>query len=130
MLPKRARPGCLGLIVTWLVSAGVLWLAARFVPGVHIPDFKVALGAAIVVGLVNTVVRPILVLLTLPVTLLTLGLFLLVVNGMTIGLAAWLMPGFEVDGLLPAILMAVVVSLMSAVVGVVLGPRRDDKAGA
>lgn len=113
MLVERRR-GCLGLIVTWLLSAAALFVAARVVPGVEIASFKVALVAALVLGLVNAVVRPVVKLLTLPVTVVTLGLFLLVVNGAMIGLAAWLVDGFSVDGLIPGVLMAIVVTVVSA----------------
>jgi putative membrane protein len=82
--------------------------------------------AALVLGIVNTLVRPILFFLTLPITCLTLGLFYLVINGIAFGLTAWLVPGFEVEGFLPAVVGALCVSVLSWVMGLVApGPRRD-----
>lgn len=123
MLIERRR-GFFGLLVTWLLSAVALFVAARFVPGVSIASFQVALVAAAVLGLVNALVRPLVTLLTLPATLLTLGLFLFVVNGAMVGLAAYLVDGFTVDGLLSGIGLAVVVTLVSAVLSWLLGPDR------
>lgn len=113
----RARPRrSAGLLFVWLASAFSLWLTAQIVPGIAIEGFGRALLAAAVLGLLNAVVRPLLVLLTLPVTVLTLGLFLLVVNASMIGLAAWLLDGFTVAGLWPAVLGAVVLSVVSSLV--------------
>lgn len=120
MLVKHKR-GFLGLIISWLLSGLAVFVSAKIVPGVHIRSFETALLAAIVLGLVNTLVRPLITLLTLPITLLTLGLFLLVVNGLMVALAAWLIDGFTVAGLVPAVLMAVVVSLVSGVLSWVFG---------
>ena len=125
MLVERRR-GCLGLIVTWLLSAAALFVAARVVPGVEIASFKVALVAALVLGLVNAFVRPVVKLLTLPVTLVTLGLFLLVVNGAMIGLAAWLVDGFSVNGLIPGVLMAIVVTVVSAFLSWLTGDNEKN----
>ena len=123
------RAGCLGMLVTWLLSALALFIAAKLVPGVEIASFRVALAAALVLGLVNALVRPLVTLLTLPLTLLTLGLFLLVVNGAMVGLAAWLVDGFRVRGLLPGIGMAVVVTVVSAVLSWIWGrpPRAEAR---
>jgi putative membrane protein len=96
-----------------LVIAVALGLAARVVPGVHVASGGVLVGAALVLGFVNAVVRPVLVLLTLPLTVLTLGLFYLVVNGAAFGLAAALVPGFEVASLGSAVEGALVVSVVS-----------------
>jgi putative membrane protein len=126
MLVERRR-GCLGLIVTWLLSALALFVSARVVPGVAIASFEVALVAALVLGVVNALVRPLVTVLTLPVTLLTLGLFLLVVNGAMVGLAAWLVDGFQVSGLLPGVLMAVMVTLVSALLSWLVGGRASPR---
>jgi putative membrane protein len=96
-----------------LVIAVALAVAARVVPGVHVASGAVLVGAALVLGFVNAVVRPVLVLLTLPLTVLTLGLFYLVVNGAAFGLAAALVPGFEVASLGSAVEGALVVSVVS-----------------
>lgn len=86
------------LLLRWLLSALALIGITYLVPGIHVSGFLVALVAALVIGIVNALVRPLLVLLTLPVTVLTLGLFLLVINAILFGMAAWLVPGFTVDG--------------------------------
>ena len=85
------------------LNALALLVIANVVPGIHVEPLF-ALVAALVLGAVNAVVRPLLVLLTLPVTIVTLGLFLLVINAATFGLAAWLVPGFAVNGFGAALL--------------------------
>lgn len=97
----------------WFVIALALAATAWLLPGVIVTSWPALAVAALVLGLVNAVVRPILFLLTLPITLLTLGLFYLVVNGLAFGLAAGVVPGFEVAGLGSAILGALLVSLFS-----------------
>lgn len=126
MLVER-RKGFTGLMVTWLLSAIAVMVSAWIVPGVAVASFGRALAAAAVLGIVNALVRPLLVLLTLPVTVLTLGLFLLVVNGACVAIAARLVDGFVVDGMLPAVLMVVVLTVVSSVLGNVFGePRRRE----
>jgi putative membrane protein len=95
------------------ITAFALWAATQLVPGIEVRGVFSLLLAALVFGLVNAVVRPVLVLLSLPVTLLTLGLFLLVVNAAMLGLTAWVLPGFSVAGFWPALFGAIVVSVMS-----------------
>jgi putative membrane protein len=100
-------------LLHWLVTAIALGAAAYLVPGIHITSGPVLLIAALVLGFVNAIVRPVLVLLTLPLTVLTLGIFFFIVNGAAFGLAAALVPGFTVASLGSAILGAVVVALVS-----------------
>jgi len=102
-----------GFVVRVLVNAATIALAAWFVPGLHLDGAVPALLAGLVLGLVNALVRPVLVVLTLPLTVVTLGLFLLVLNGVCLALTAWLVPGFDVDGFVPAVLGALVVSVVS-----------------
>lgn len=122
MLVER-RKGLSGLLVTWLLSAVAVMVSAWIVPGVAVASFGKALAAAAVLGIVNALVRPVLVLLTLPVTVLTLGLFLLVVNGACVALAARLVDGFVVDGMFPAVLMVIVLTCVSSVLGSVFGDK-------
>lgn len=96
-----------------LVGAAGLWLATKVVPGVVLHGAVDLLAAALLLGVVNALVRPLLVLLTLPATLLTLGLFLLAVNAATVGLTAVLLKGFEVHGFWPAVGVAVVTGAVS-----------------
>jgi putative membrane protein len=90
-----------------------LWLASQVVPGITIDGAGTLVGAAILLGVVNAIVRPILVVLTLPITILTLGLFLFVVNAATFGLVAFFLSGFHVEGFLPALLGSLLVSFIS-----------------
>jgi putative membrane protein len=118
----------LRFLVHLAVSAGALWLVARIVPGVAVDTPIALILGALVLGVVNTLVRPVLFVLTLPITCLTLGLFYLVVNGIAFGLTAWLVPGFRVHGFVPAVLGALCVSVLSWVLGLVVpGPR--DREG-
>src|SRR4029077_3251607 len=95
-----------------LVITGLgLWVAETIVPGVRIDGWGNLLGAALLLGVVNALIRPIILMLTLPLTVLTLGLFILVVNGISVALVAWLMPGFELGGLWAARLASIVVGL-------------------
>lgn len=103
----------LRLLVVWLIHTAALLGVAYFMTSVEIQSFGTALLAAALLGLANAVVRPILVLLTLPVTVLTLGLFILVINGVIFLGIAHLVPGFQVAGLWPAILAAILYSIFS-----------------
>jgi putative membrane protein len=114
----------LSFLVHWAVLAVALLAAVRLVPGVSVNSYGTLAVAALVVGLVNAFVRPVLALLSLPITVLTLGLFYLVVNGACLMIAAALVPGFRVDGCLPAILGALVVSLVGWLLGMVLPAPR------
>jgi putative membrane protein len=107
-------------LLYWVIEAVALFIAAQLVPGVIITSLPVLVIAALVVGLVNALVRPVLVLLSLPITILTLGLFYLVVNGACFMLAAAIVPGFQVTGCLAAIMGALVMSLAAWVIGLVV----------
>jgi putative membrane protein len=101
-----------------------LWVASKFVPGVRVDDTGTLVLAALLLGIVNAVVRPVVFILTLPITIVTLGLFLLVVNAAMIGLVAWFLDGFRVDGLIPGVLAAIVTGLASWIGGIAL---KDDR---
>ena len=106
-----------GFFVHWIVVAVSLWVAAYIVPGVVVSSWH-ALGiGALVLGFVNAVIRPVLTILTLPITALTLGLFYLIVNAAAFGLAAALVPGFSVQSFWSAVLGAIVVGLVSMFIG-------------
>src|SRR5207247_9313424 len=98
---------CFRLVITALG----LWAAATVVPSVRIARWGNLVVAALLLGIVNAVIRPIILILTLPLTVLTLGLFILVVNGISVALVAWLMPGFSLAALWAAILPSIVVGL-------------------
>ena len=96
-----------------LIIAVAAYVAARVLPGVTISDAKTAILVAIVLALLNAFLKPILVALTLPVTILTFGLFLLVINILIVYLAAQIVPGFQVDGWLTALLFGLLVSIIT-----------------
>ncbi len=96
-----------------LINTAAIYVAAAVVPGLAIGGLLTALGAGLVLGLINAVVRPILIVLTLPVTLLTLGLFILVLNGLCLWLTASLVRGFVVSGFWSAVFGALIVSIVS-----------------
>jgi len=102
-----------GFFYRLVITAFGLWAAATIVPGVEIIGWRALLVSALLLGIVNAVIRPIILILTLPLTVLTLGLFIFVVNGISLGIVAWLVPGFELAGLLSATLGACVVGVTS-----------------
>jgi putative membrane protein len=101
------------LVIRVLINTAAILLAAHLVPGLAVRNLTTALVAGLVLGIINAVVRPVLVVLTFPITLVTLGLFLLVLNGFCLWLASTLVPGFEVQGVWAAVLGAVVISVVS-----------------
>lgn len=113
----------IGLLIRLLIVALALWLASVWVPGIEIKGVWTLLGAALLLGLVNAIVRPLLVLLTLPFTLITLGLFLLVINAAMLGLVAWAFDDFSIAGFWPALFGSLVVSLVGWLVSAFVGRR-------
>src|ERR1022692_2943208 len=116
------------LLIRWLVTSIALVVAAWIVPGIHVgsDSWTVFASMALILGLVNAVIRPILKLLSCPLIILTLGLFVLVINGLTLLLASWIARnwfgvGFYVDGFLPAFLGALIVSIVSVSLTALLG---------
>ncbi len=110
----------LRIIVRLLLSALGVMLVAYLVPGVAVASFWIALLAAIVIGFVNAIIRPVLQVLALPITILTLGLFSLIVNAAMFGLAAWLVPGFTVAGFGPAFWGSVAFAVYSWLINVLI----------
>jgi putative membrane protein len=108
------------LILTWLLAACALLVVAYIYPGVQVQSFTSALIAAAVIGLFNAVLRPVLVLLTLPVTIVTLGLFLFVINALLFWAAASVLDGFHVNGFLAALLGSLIYSVLMLVVNTAL----------
>jgi len=108
-------------LIHWLVITLALWVTSWIVPGVDVSSYTALAIAAIVLGLVNAMVRPVLTILTLPITVLTLGLFYLLVNGFTFFLASKLVPGFQVGGYWWAVLGALVFSVISFFIGMFTG---------
>ena len=113
----------MGFLIRMAITAAGLWIASELVSGISVRDGTTLIWAAIVLGIVNAVIRPIAVVLTLPFTLLTLGLFLWVINAAMIGLAAWFLDGFQIAGFGSALLGAVVVSLTGWIGNAFIGER-------
>lgn len=112
-----------GFILRLLVVALGLWLASEGVPGIEIKGVWTLIGAALLLGIVNAVVRPLLIILTLPFTILTLGLFLLIINAAMLGLVAWMFEHFTLSGFWPALLGSIVVSVTGWLASYFIGPR-------
>lgn len=113
----------IGFLIRGLVTALGLWVASALLAGVHSNGFLSILGAGLLLGLVNAIVRPILVILTLPITIFTLGLFLLVLNGLMVLLVSKLMHGFSVDSFWWAMLTAIIVTIVGWSANLFIGPR-------
>ena len=113
-------------LVRAVFAALGLWVASKVTPGVVVTNTGSLIAAALLLGIVNAFVRPIVFVLTLPLTLVTLGLFLLVVNAMMIGLVAVMLDGFQVHGLFAGVMAAVITGLASWIGGVALKDGRRD----
>ena len=104
-----------GLLIRWVINALGLILIANIIEGVSLQGFSAALIAILVLGVANAVIRPILRILTLPLTIITLGLFTFVLNGFILYMVASVVNGFQIDGFLAAIIATILLSLVSAV---------------
>jgi len=114
-----------GLAIRWALNACALWVVSVVVPGIHAETVLATFAAALVLGILNALLRPILLLLTLPINLLTLGLFTFVVNALMLELTATIVGGFVVEGFGAALLGALALSVVSVALGVfVSGPGR------
>jgi len=114
----------LQMLANWLVNALALLLVAYLYPGVHVDSLPAALVAALVLGLVNVLIRPLIVILTLPVTLVTLGLFLFVINALLFWFVAEVVHGFSVTGFGAALLGSILYSVITLIAGWLLFPKR------
>lgn len=112
------------LLLTWLINAGTLLLLPFMLPGVSVSSFGTALVTALILGLVNAVIRPILVLLTLPATILTLGLFILVINALLFWFVAAFIEGFRVEGFWTAFWGALAYSVITTLAGWIILPDK------
>ena len=112
-----------GLIVRLAITVLGLWLASEVVPGMAILDVTTFVLAALLLGIVNALVRPLAIFFTLPFTIMTLGLFLLVINAGMLGLVAWFLDGFHLSGFGAAFFGAVIVSLTGWAASRYVGPR-------
>ena len=113
----------MGFLVRFAITALGLWLAEQWVPSLVFSSPESLLAAALLLGVVNAIVRPLLILLTLPITVLSLGLFLWVINAGMLELVAWLLGGFSIGSFGAALLGSAVVSVTSAVASLTIGSR-------
>jgi putative membrane protein len=111
-----------GFLIRLLITAFGLWVAQAIVPGMEIHGVGTLLAAALLLGIVNAIVRPLIIVLTLPITVLSLGLFLLVVNAAMLGLVAGFLDGFVLRGFFSALLGSIVVSITSWMASWYIGP--------
>lgn len=116
----------MSLLLHWLLSAGALMLVAHFVPGIHVSGLMVALIASVVIGLINGTVGWVIKIITFPITIITFGIFLLVINALMLLLAAAVLPGFRIDGFIPALWGALVLSLLNMVIRALLKDDKED----
>jgi putative membrane protein len=127
--PRSLDRGSLpGLVVRWLMLAFSVWVAAEVVEGIHLEGVVTILAVAAILGLLNVYLRPLLLLISIPLTVVTLGLFVIVINAILLGLTDWLADIFDlrfaVDGIGAALLGAIVISLVNLMLTVFLRPGR------
>ena len=113
----------LGIILRTLITAAGLWLADQLIAGIYFTGWPTLLLAAFLLGIVNAIVRPLVILLTLPATLLTFGLFLLVINAGMLGLTAWFLDGFAINGFWPALGGWLIVSFVAMLASCFIGAK-------
>ena len=113
----------LSFILRMLTVMLGLWVASELVPGIEVHGFATLIGAALLLGFVNAVVRPLLIILTLPMTIFTLGLFLLVINAAMLGLVAWMFDDFNISGFWAALFGSIIVSIVSWAASHFIGGR-------
>lgn len=115
-----------GFLARVLITAFGLWVADVLLRGVRLDGAVALFLAALLLGLTNAIVRPVVIFLTLPITLVTLGLFLLVINGLMVMFVAWLMPSFQLSGLGPAVLASLIVGLTGWAANAFVGDRKVE----
>ncbi len=111
----------MGLIIRILISAVAVWVASQFIPGIRVSGGPTTyLLVAVVLGFLNAFIKPILTVLTIPITIITLGLFLLVINVLMVYLTDYLLSGFQVTGFIAALLFSFVVSIVTALIDAIV----------
>lgn len=105
----------MNILINWILSAIIILIASQILPGVHVTGFVAALTVALVLGIINAIIKPVIVILTLPINILTLGLFTLVINAALVMLTSAIVPGFRVDGFLWALVFSILLSIINMV---------------
>lgn len=113
-----------GIVIRWLILTVAVIVSAYLIDGIKVSGIASAFFAAAALGLLNALLRPVLILLTLPINILTLGLFTFVINALLLKMAAAVIPGFEVDGFWPAVFGALVISVTGWILGVLISNER------
>lgn len=114
------------LVLVWLINAAAMFALPYLFDSIRVDSFYTALVVALILGIINTIIRPILLAITFPITLLTLGLFILVINGLMLWFATSFVTGFTIDGFWPAVFGAMVFSLISwAATSFILGEKKS-----
>ncbi|MBP1749935.1 MAG: rane protein of unknown function [Deltaproteobacteria bacterium] len=113
------------ILLKWIIMTAAVLIAAYFIPGVKVASFFSALWVALFLGIVNLLLKPILILITLPINILTLGLFTFVINAALILLASYFIKGFEVGGFWWALIYGIVLSIVNYLLNIIVGPRED-----
>ena len=117
----------MSFLIQWVVSGAAIIITAYLLPGVAVEGFLAALVTALILGLINAIIRPVLILLTLPLNILTLGLFTLVINALLIMLAATIVPGFAVQGFWWALLFGIVLAIVNFALSPLLKSPQSTK---
>jgi putative membrane protein len=105
----------MNILINWVVNALVIMVAAYLLPGVHVENYLTALVLALVMGILNILIKPLIIFLTLPITIVTFGLFLFVINALMVIIASHVVPGFSVDGFWWAVIFSIVIALINMV---------------
>ena len=113
----------MNILARILISGIAVWIAALILPGVHLSGFLAAVAVGLLLAVVNIFIKPILVILTLPITLITLGLFVFVINALMVLLVQWIVPGFAVDGFWWAMLFSIVVTAIKFLIDQIFGVK-------
>jgi len=112
----------MAILANWILSAIAIVVIANYLPGVSVASFTTALVVALVLGIINAVIKPIIMILTLPINIITFGLFTFVINAVLILIVARLVPGFTITGFVPALIAAIALWLISTLINFVLFP--------
>ncbi|MEK9176056.1 MAG: phage holin family protein [Patescibacteria group bacterium] len=105
----------MNILINWILSAVTVFASAYVLPGIHVQNFTTALIAALVIGIINAFLKPVLTILTLPITIITLGIFSFVLNAFLIMIADYLVPGFKVDGFFWALILSLILTIVGSI---------------
>jgi putative membrane protein len=115
------------LLLNWVLSALAVWVVSKIVPGFYVSGLVAALIAALAIGFINATLGLLLKIITLPLTLLTLGLFWLIINALMLELASAVVPGFQIHGFLAAFIGAIVLSLVNLLLKAIVMPKNEQR---